>query len=69
VLNLINILCNIEGTPVGSVATLLERRVAVLEDENRSLRDETARIAEDVEKTEAEEKCLVEDAIKRLGNM
>ncbi len=59
--------CNNSGTPVGSVATVLERRVAMLENENQFLRTETSRIAEDVEKTEAEEKYLVEDAIKRLG--
>jgi hypothetical protein len=46
---------------------VLERRVAMLENENQFLRTETSRIAEDVEKTEAEEKYLVEDAIKRLG--
>ena len=41
--------------------------MAVLEEENQLLRSETLRIAEDVEKTEAEEKYLVDDAIKRLG--
>ncbi|CAG7727502.1 unnamed protein product [Allacma fusca] len=66
--------CNSEesskaGTPVGSVATVLERRVAALEEENQCLRTEACRIAEDVEKTEAEEKYLVEDAIKRLAEV
>jgi len=55
------------GTPVGTVATVLERRVAALEDENKSLRGEAARMAEDVEKTEAEERYLVEDAIAKLS--
>lgn len=55
------------GTPVGTVASVLERRVAALEDENKSLRSEAARIVEDVEKTEAEERYLVEDAIAKLG--
>lgn len=45
---------------------MLERRVAVLEEENKSLRNEAVRIAEDVEKTEAEERYLVEDAIAKL---
>jgi len=56
------------GTPMCSGSNILERRLAQLEQENESLRSETVRIAEDVEKTEAEEKYLVEDAIKRLGN-
>lgn len=55
------------GTPVGTVASVLERRVAALEEENKSLRTEAARIVEDVEKTEAEERYLVEDAIAKLG--
>lgn len=57
------------GTPIGSAASVLERRVANLEEENSLLRTEACRIAEDVEKTEAEEKYLVEDAIRRLGSV
>lgn len=52
---------------MSSVASLLERRVALLEDENVALRNEACLIVETVEKTEAEEKLLVDDAIKRLG--
>jgi hypothetical protein len=56
------------GTPVGgTVSSMLERRIQTLENENKALRDEAYQIVEDVEKTEAEEKYLVEDAIKKLG--
>lgn len=56
------------ATPIGTtVASVLERRVAALEDENKLLRNEAARMVEDVEKTEAEERYLVEDAIAKLG--
>jgi len=46
---------------------VLERRIQTLENENKALREEAFQIVEDVEKTEAEEKYLVEDAIKKLG--
>ncbi|ODM92070.1 Trafficking kinesin-binding protein 1 [Orchesella cincta] len=55
------------GTPIGTVASVLERRVATLEEENKSLRNEASRMAEDVEKTEAEERYLVQDAIDKLS--
>jgi len=55
------------ATPLSSVAKVLERRVALLEDENNTLRNEACRIVETVEQSEAEEKYLVDDAIKRLG--
>jgi len=56
------------GTPIGGIATLLERRVALLENENIELRTEAVRIAEVVEQAEAEEKYLVDDAIQRLAD-
>ncbi len=58
------------GTPVGavgSVATVLERRLQHLEEENQLLRADACQLQEDVEKTEAQEKYLVDDAIARLS--
>lgn len=54
---------------MGSVSTVLERRVQLLEEENKELRTGVCQLVEDVEKTEAEEKYLVEDAISRLSKL
>lgn len=85
---------------ISSVATVLERRLHLLEEENHLLRADACQLAEDVgklisvtihrgsvlfkllswpvtqsillpivEKTEAQEKYLVEDAISRLSKL